>query len=240
MTGRTPQCRIIHAPSAEEPFVVLENPTGLPTAPLFPGDVSALACAERLFPQVAAVSGKKEIEHGLVHRIDTETAGLVLIAASQPFFDFLLAAQTEGRFKKRYRARVERVPGISGLLEGFPPFEPLIGSGAVRVRSRFRPFGRGGREVRPVTERSGRAALKKCGATTYETEISYNAETGTAVCEIANGFRHQVRAHLALCGIPVRGDRLYNPRPAAGERLRFEAFRLEFPGRGKQFVFETQ
>ena len=241
MTKSEEKIRIIHAPSDQEPFVVLEKARGLPTAPLSPGDESALCEAEKIFPQIRLVAGKKEIEHGLVHRIDTETAGLVLIAATQEFFDFVSAAQKDGEFKKWYRAHVDVVPDIGKRLSGFPTFAPLEKSQSICVKSRFRYFGSKNQEVRPVTESSGKAALKKCESKVYETKIDFDADQKKAVCQIASGFRHQVRSHLAMCGIPVRGDRLYNPNFREGERLCFEAFRLEFPRMGGgQFVFEIE
>ena len=240
MDGQMDKISIIHSPSDKEPFIVLEKKAGIPTAPLFEGDESALVLAEKLFPEIKAVSGKKKIEHGLVHRIDTETEGLVLIALTQDFFDFLCEAQREGKFRKWYRAFVDSVPDITERLEGFPEHEILAESKTVTVESQFRYFGKKNQEVRPVTENSGMAARKKCEKKIYATEISFDSAKKTAVCMISGGFRHQVRAHLALCGIPVRGDRLYNPNFREGESLCFQAFRLEFPRQsgGGNFVFE--
>ena len=202
--------------------------------------MSALVLAEKLFPEIKTVFGKKEIEHGLVHRIDNETSGLVLVATDQTFYDAMMQFQSEGKFEKWYRAKVQFVPSIFEELDGFPKSEVLTDSKRICLKTHFRHFGEKNREVRPVTENSGKAALKKCGKKIYETEIDFDAEKMLAVCKIKNGFRHQVRTHLALCGIPVRGDKLYNPHCDDGEDLCFEAFRLKFPkmdGKG-DFVFE--
>ena len=77
------QIQIAIAPSKENPFVVIKKPRGLPSAPLFEGDECAFMQAAKLYPYLLEVSGKKAIEHGLVHRIDTETEGLLLIATTQ-------------------------------------------------------------------------------------------------------------------------------------------------------------
>lgn len=239
MKNQDEAIKIIHSPSEKEPFVVLKKKSGLPTAPLSLGENSALFLAEKLFPEIKAVSGKKEIEHGLIHRIDTETSGLVLIATSQDFFDFLIEAQKNGQFKKWYRANVDLVSDISALLEGFPKHRALTESETVTVQSQFRYFGRKNQAVRPVTNDSGMAAKKKCERKIYSTQIQFDSAAKIAICSIVAGFRHQVRAHLALCGIPVRGDKLYNPNFKEGEELSFEAFRLEFPKKdGGTFVFE--
>lgn len=224
--------KIIHSPTEESPFLVVFKPAGLPSAPLAEGDESILTEAISLFPEIALVHGKKEVEHGLVHRIDTETAGLVLIATTQESYDSLIQSQKEGCFEKWYRAEVDRIPECSELLGGFPPVPKDFNA----VQSSFRPFGQKGREVRPVTESAGRAALKKAGSVIYTTEISFESEN-TALCHITAGFRHQVRCHLAWCGFPVKGDKVYNPnekfskdncRPDSHD-MKFTACKISFP-----------
>lgn len=224
--------KIIHSPTEESPFLVVFKPAGLPSAPLSEGDESILTEAISLFPEIALVHGKKEVEHGLVHRIDTETAGLVLIATTQESYDSLIQSQKEGRFEKWYRAEVDRIPECAELLGGFPPVPKDFNA----VQSSFRPFGQKGREVRPVTESAGRAALKKAGSVIYTTEISFESEN-TALCHITAGFRHQVRCHLAWCGFPVKGDKVYNPnekfskdngRPDSHD-MKFTACKISFP-----------
>lgn len=223
---------IIHPPSEKSPFLVVAKPAGVPAAPLFEGDESVLTEAARLFPEIALVRGRKDVERGLVHRIDTETSGLVLIASTQQSYDALTCAQRAGEFEKWYRAEIERIPDCAERLGGFPAAPEEIG-GDFAVRSAFRAFGRGGREVRPVTDGAGRAARRKGGRVVYETDISLGTG-GVALCHLTAGFRHQVRCHLAWCGIPVAGDTIYNPdaradseRPA--HSMRFTAFRISFP-----------
>lgn len=235
--------QIIHAPTSESPFLVIAKPAGLPSAPLRDGDESVLARAIEMFPVIAEIHGKKEIEHGLVHRIDTETSGLVLIASTQESYDALISSQRDGLFEKWYRADCDFIPDCAETLGAFPPYpamEKIFEKTAqkaltLEVKSAFRPFGEKGREVRPVTESSGRAALKKSGARLYKTEIQIDAN-GSALCHISAGYRHQVRCHLAWCGFPVKGDRIYNPRDrklneSNGKEhdMRFEAVRISFP-----------
>lgn len=223
---------VLHEPSECEPFLVVDKPSGLPSAPLREGDDSALTQAMSLFPEIAAVHGKKAVERGLIHRIDTATRGCVLIATSQASYDFLSDAQAEGRFIKSYLAKVDRLSAES--YDGFPP--PPLDYGKIAlgkpfvVESRFRGYGKKGREVRPVTFQSGMAALKKSDTTLYRTEITLQ-DTKTALCRISAGYRHQVRCHLAWLGLPVKNDVLYNPlcKDRAEGVLSFSAISLEFP-----------
>ena len=202
---------IIHSPTNEKPFLVIYKPKGLPSAPLFADDFeNAFSQAAKLFPELLKVNGKKEIEHGLLHRLDTATDGLMVIAANQECYDFLSNEQKEGRFVKTYSAECEIIPDNAEKLGGFPPDLPALPSAV----SYFRAYGEGRKEVRPVTEKSGKAALSKLGKSklyTTEIEIKKISENKAhAVCRITEGYRHQVRCHLAWAGYPVCGDSLYN------------------------------
>ncbi|MCR5725713.1 MAG: hypothetical protein K6G80_11575 [Treponema sp.] len=229
---------IIHEPTAAEPFLVIDKPAGLPTAPLQPGDDAALTRAMKLFPQIASVTGKKPVEKGLLHRIDTATRGCVLIATTQDAYDKLDSSQKSGSFYKWYKAEVELCQNIQDLLPGFPPSCLPMNKNLWQndraffsLTSRFRPFGPHNAQVRPVTEESGEAALKKSGSTLYTTDVTLTRKEGRmfASCRITAGYRHQVRCHLAWQGFPILGDPLYNPHCKEESELFFSAVRLQFP-----------
>lgn len=245
MTGRTTpgEITIIHEPTVEDPFLIVDKPAGLASAPLRKGDDSAVTRLLHDFPDIAGVSGRKPVEGGLVHRLDTETSGLLLIATSQTFYERIIAEQEAGRFVKSYSAECDDARALP-LLDGFPP-RPSWGDcckgGAagrsVFVESRFRPWGLHGRAVRPVTEDAGPAAQKKASPALYRTEIMVEPDGGgagraRASCRITRGYRHQVRCHLAWLGFPVRGDSLYNPSSGRtggeGDALCFRATGLDF------------
>lgn len=232
---------IIHEPTEAEPFLVADKPAGLPTAPLHDDDDSALTQAVALFPQLAAVTGKKAVEKGLVHRIDTATRGLVLVAATDAWYDFLAAAQRSGKFQKWYRATVDAIPDAAGWLGGFPAppvkFAPSAGE-TVTVQSSFRSYGMHRRAVRPVNGQSGRAARKKSGSTVYQTAITAQDDQNV-ICTITAGYRHQVRCHLAWIGLPVQNDPLYNPsciENGTAGKLAFTAYKIAFPSQTSNAV----
>ena len=243
---------IIHEPTATEPFVVLSKPAGLASAPLVAGGQSALTECARLFPETLNVCGKKAVEGGLLHRIDTATSGLLLVATSQDFYDHIIAAQDSGGFVKGYRTDCDIDADNAAALGGFPqPPESLQAQNpaargslcGLEISSYFRPFGKGSKEVRPVLPSSNAAALKKLGSKKlYYTKIvaadfSAGEKTVRVECKIAQGYRHQVRCHLAWLGLPVRGDLVYNracrSECAQGQEsaggMRFCAASLEFP-----------
>ena len=229
------QINVLHEPTTEEPFVVVDKIPPLPTAPLKDGDESVLTEIGRIFPSVLSVQGRKPVEHGLIHRIDNDTRGIVLLAASQSFYDELIEKQKCGLFEKWYSAKVDSVPDCGALLGGFPE-KVQVRFGSSEIISSFRYYGVHNASVRPVTESCGKAALKKSSGTVYKTEITVS-ENLTAVCHITAGFRHQVRCHLAWCGYPVHGDKLYNPLFKDGEKLCFTASKISFPYNGNSYSF---
>lgn len=222
---------ILHLPTENEPFLIVNKPKGLPSAPLKKGDSSALTLVSNEFPECLEVKGKKEIEGGLVHRIDTDTDGLLLIAVTQEFYNFIQDAQDKGLFIKTYSAICTRL--LNNDDDSYPPcpLENIETGTEYKISSYFRHYGPSRKCVRPVSEQSTLMAKKKAGTVLYSTNVKIKGIEGEAFqveCKIAKGFRHQVRCHLAWLGLPVIGDKLYNPAKADGEML-FSATGMEFP-----------
>ena len=240
---------IIKEPTSEKPFLVIYKPKGLPSAPLTAEDSdNALSQALAMYPEIKNVCGKKPVEYGLLHRLDTATDGLMVIAASQECYDFLMTEQREGRFIKSYSAKCNIISDNAERLGGFPPdsspssqteklFRMNDKTQSLTITSYFRPYGEGRKEVRPVTEKSGKAALSKLGTkklyTTQITILEDDGKSAIAECRITEGYRHQVRCHLAWSGFPVQGDELYNSLTKASdkkkaENLLFSATKISF------------
>jgi Pseudouridylate synthases, 23S RNA-specific len=231
----TDKLTILHAPTADDPFAVLYKPHGIPSAPLVSSEAGdALSAAVTIIPGLSVVHGKKEIEYGLLHRLDTDACGLLLVASTQQSYDALSASQQNGSFEKTYRVVCMYDPANPLQLGGFPPppEASVVQSAVITARSAFRPYGEGRRQVRPVTAASGTAAERKGGTVLYRTEIEIvdmQDAVVKAYCRITAGYRHQVRCHLAWLGIPVDGDRLYNVHCLTGAVLQFEGCGLSFP-----------
>ncbi len=203
-------------------FVVAEKPHGMPTAPLKENEKdTALEAVLELFPQGREVYGKKAVEHGLVHRLDTATHGLFIVALNQSAFDILWAQQQSGNFIKGYTAYCTKQPDNS-----FSECDFVLKNG-LEISSYFRYFGKNRAEVRPVNLNgtAGRAAEKKAQDKVYSTFIENvskvefenvpEAYKGCSVykvqCTLKSGFKHQIRAHLAWTGFPIIGDNVYCP-----------------------------
>ena len=244
--------KIISEPSESQPFIVLYKTSGVPSAPISADDEdNAFSMAAKLFPEVLTVSGRKEIEHGLLHRLDTVTSGLLMIATTQSFYDYMLEEQKNGRFVKYYEAECIDCPNNSELLKGFPPVDfddrkKLLCGEPVVVSSYFRNYGAGQKEVRPVSQSSNPAAMKKIGKQViYNTEIKLikqavaSGDTFTFECKLNAGYRHQVRSHLAWLGFPIIGDSLYNCNEKLSDnpQIHFTATKLLFTWNNKVFTF---
>lgn len=229
---------IISDSSDENPFLVIYKPRGLPSAPLFEGDDSALTQAVQIHPEIKEILGRKKIEYGLIHRIDTETEGLVLIATNQESYDSILSSQDSNQFEKYYHAICEiNFQEDLNLINGFAPRENnlqdiLFEKNILTLKSKLRYFSKNRSEVRPVTEKSNLAAKKKCIDKIFETKIEIlNIDRIHSTVEIkANikkGFKHQVRCHLAWQGLPILGDKIYNSNPQCD--FMFKAYSIKFP-----------
>ncbi len=228
---------IIKEITRDEPYLIINKPSGLPSAPLNENDRNnAFSIAAELFPELLDVTGRKEIEHGLLHRIDTETSGLLIIAASQDSYENLLQLQKENKIKKYYSALSNVDYENINKLGGFPSSDFVYCKNIkeYNLESYFRFFGEGRKCVRPVTKNSNGAALKKLGKPVlYNTNIKIVENSCDLIrieaC-ITNGFRHQVRCHLAWMGLPIIGDSLYNSN-TDGEQLKFTASKIDINGK---------
>lgn len=233
--------KIIFSPTNNKPYYIIDKPSGLPTAPLSADDKNNLVhLLSDIHPEILQVKGKKEIEHGLIHRLDTVTSGLVIVAANQQCYEDLCNLQKDNKITKSYSAVCKF---SSGNFEGFPD-NPVIETIkkaifnkeciSFTVSSYFRYFGLHNSQVRPVTENSGKAALKKIGKPVlYSTKISiqkYENDFIYVLCRITNGFKHQVRCHLAWCGLPIQGDSIYSEedKKNAENKIMFSATNISF------------
>ncbi|MDR1095802.1 MAG: RNA pseudouridine synthase [Spirochaetaceae bacterium] len=211
--------------AAETPlYIVVGKPHNMHTAPLNAGDEGTLLgwCA-RLYPEVAAVCGRKPVEGGLLHRLDYETAGLVLVARAQAAYNFLSAEQEAGRFAKDYTAVARELPP-DALTVWRAKAAPMPVPGI--ISSGFRHYGPGRKLVKPEMA-SGQISPDR----QYETQVLGMREHGADTVfhvRLVRGFRHQIRAHLAWAGYPINNDLRYGGADTGGT-LGLAACRLMFP-----------
>lgn len=233
---------VIHEASPQKPYLIIDKAAGLPSAPLNENDTNnAFYQAAKLYPQLLKVQGKKAVEHGLLHRLDTATSGLMIIAATQECYDFLQEEQKQGRIIKTYTAECNLQAAFPEQKIAVPDqnivVPELVEGATFTIQSYFRAYGPGRKEVRPVTPQSNKAALEKVEkAVLYTTEVlikEINHEKNTALveCTITKGYRHQIRCHLAWYGLPIINDIVYNPlakNKKSTEEMHFCASKIQF------------
>ena len=197
-------------------LIIVDKQAGLHTAPLRAGEGGTLIdLVVGSYPEVAGLPGIKPVEPGLVHRLDRDTSGLVVVARTAGAFEALRRLFASGGARKDYVAACACTdePAAEGGATG----DGTVGGGSdarpLRVQSRFAPYGPGRTMVRPVMAgEKSRKLLDAATTETYETEVRVTARAGERAllaATLTRGFRHQVRAHLAFLGFPILGDALY-------------------------------
>lgn len=227
-------------------FLVVSKPAGLPSAPLHSLDEeSALTKVVKNYPEVLKINGKKSIEYGLLHRLDTVTEGLLLIALNQTFYDNMIIEQEKNLFIKTYYAECDIESDIEKK-EGFPVFPfrlKPVPNFSLSIESYFRAYGKGKKEVRPVINNDNSYGNKKANFNKkYVTNvkiINIKKDCCAVECKITQGFRHQVRNHLAWAGLPIKGDSLYN-KNTRESNIKFYAVGLDFSYNGQDYSFRLE
>jgi len=226
-----------------EDFAIVFKPPRMHTAPLRRdgkdgGGETLLGWYAKSFPPIMELSGRKENEGGLLHRLDFETQGLVLFAKNQQTLENLLDQQKQGTLIKEYSAICQKSEPHPDLT---PP--PVI-------ESYFRPYGPGRKQVRPVTKENlkGKETAKDGGAY-YKTEIisverkqdDSGEELYHFTLRLKRGFRHQIRCHLAWIGFPVLHDPLYGNGDEGGFlALRATGLFFDDPKSGKPVTVSSE
>ena len=198
-------------------LLVIDKPAGLVVHPA-PGHAEG-TLVNALLHHFAALSGAGGEERpGIVHRIDKDTSGVLLVARHDAAHR-KLAAQFAGRqVEKVYLALVEgRLKRDSGRIE-----KPISRDPVRRVRMTAR-LG------------AGRSAV-----TDYQVLRRYKEFTFLEV-RIGTGRTHQIRVHLASINHPVAGDRLYGARAADYGRFFLHAQRIAFhhPSTGERVTVKA-
>lgn len=194
----------------DEDMLVVDKPAGMVVHPAAGHQHGTLVNAILAHcPDLPGVGGEKR--PGIVHRLDKDTSGLILVAKNDKALRFL-----QNQFKKR---TVEKV--YLALCEGhFHGREALIDG----------PIGRDPKNrkrmavIPPNVVAYGRAAQTKVRLLDYYGGYSY------LECHPLTGRTHQIRVHLAFAGYPVVGDQIYGrrSRPLLESRHFLHAAELTF------------
>ena len=199
----------------DDQLIVVAKPAGVVVHPAGPHRDGTLSQA--LARHGAA--GGESWRPGIVHRLDKDTSGLLVVAKSEETHRRLKAALAARHIVREYLALVEgRPPARSGTIDA-----PL------------------GRDRRARTRMSIDTDKPRAARTHFELEESLASSTLLRV-RLETGRTHQIRAHFEAIGHPVCGDREYGTAGRYGLQRQFlHAARLELaqPFTGEQLVIES-
>jgi 23S rRNA pseudouridine1911/1915/1917 synthase len=138
-----------------------------------------------LYPELAGVG--EESRPGIVHRLDRDTSGLLVVARSQLAYESLVAQLATREVERTYAALVwGKLASPRGLIDA-----PIGRSESRRTRMAVRDAGKPAR-------------------TSYEVQREFDAPVCSLLeCRLETGRTHQIRVHLAAIGHPVVGDGTY-------------------------------
>jgi 23S rRNA pseudouridine1911/1915/1917 synthase len=228
------------APTADAPLhvlletaevVVVDKPAGQPTAPLRPAERGTLVNAvlgryPELVPSNAdSFVGHSAREPGVIHRLDTDTSGAVVVARTAKAFETLKVALKEGRLDKRYLL----ICASEGLPDEGTIEYPLTNhpKDQRRVYACVHPRDVMRYDPRPAATRY--RVLQRVGA------------WALVEARVGKALRHQIRAHFAAIGHPLAGDELYGgPVIRALGRHALHAARVTWSGGGGVDAFDVE
>jgi 23S rRNA pseudouridine1911/1915/1917 synthase len=190
----------------DEHLVVLAKPPGLVVHPGAGHEDDTLVDALRAAGIPLADAGDP-LRPGIVHRLDRDTSGLLVVASTQAALEGLVAMLADRSVVRRYLALVVGVPGEPrGVVDapiGRHPTQRMrfaIVDGGRPARTRYRVLGEGSVRTPEGVERA----------------------VSAVVCALETGRTHQIRVHLEAVGTPVAGDRVYGPDGAVAMALGVE------------------
>ena len=215
-----PQPAALVVPYEDQHLLVVEKPAGLVVhpAPGNPDHTLANALIAHCGDTFAGIGGVRR--PGIVHRLDKDTSGLMVVAKSDLAHRALTADFAARRVERAYWAVVWGMPPASGEIAGAIGRNP-------RDRKKM-----------AVVERGGKQAV-----TRYRRLAAFGTRAALLECRLATGRTHQIRVHLAAAGFPLIGDATYGTRPARRffHRQALHAYRLGFthPASGAALRFAS-
>ena len=211
--------------AVNKPAGMVVHPDGIPKNAGIP---SVTTWLQGKYPGIENVGGLIDLasggtmpRSGTVHRIDRETSGVLVIAKTQPAFEFLQKQFIERRVEKTYRAF------LYGTLEKK--------EGTINL-----PIGRSREDFRRYTSLSDSRAKMRDAETFYKV-IEEGNGASYVEAKPKTGRTHQLRVHFLAIGHPVVADPLYakeKEKILGFERLALHAFSLtiELPSGEKKTI----
>ncbi len=203
----------------DDDLLIINKPSGMVVHPA-PGNYSGTLVNALM--NKYSLSKEDTIRPGIVHRIDKDTSGLLIVARNDKSHEALVAMLKNKEIERTYYA----------LVDGIIPHE----TGTIDS-----PIGRdpAKRQQMKVTDLNGKDSI------THFTVLRryFNEEKTLIECILETGRTHQIRVHLAYIGYPVHNDPIYGKTKkttAFGQFLHSKKIKLKHPITDKILEFETE
>jgi 23S rRNA pseudouridine1911/1915/1917 synthase len=204
-----------------EDVIVVNKPAGMVVHPAAGHSTGTLVHAALAHaPEMEGIGGVQR--PGIVHRLDKDTSGLILLEKNDRTHQFLQKQFRDRTVKKTYLA----------LVDGHPPtangrVEAAIGRDTTRRK-----------RMQVTSDQKGRPAISN-----YQTLKRYKNHTLLEVQPLT-GRTHQIRVHMAFLECPIVGDTVYGHRKPTLELnrhfLHARRIRILLPGETEPRVFEAE
>ncbi len=172
----------------DKDIIVLNKPQGVVVHPA-PGNYSGTLVNGLLYHcnDLSGINGV--IRPGIVHRIDKDTSGILVIAKNDEAHNVLAQQFKEHSIKREYYALVEgKFNNLEGTID--------------------KPLGRNKKDrLKMAIVEDGKRAV-----THYKVLEQYNNNTSLVKCILETGRTHQIRVHMSSIGHPLVGDPLYGSK----------------------------
>jgi 23S rRNA pseudouridine1911/1915/1917 synthase len=199
----------------DEALIVVNKPAGMVVhpAPGSPSGTLVNALLHHCADSLSGIGGSKR--PGIVHRIDKETSGLLVVAKSDVAHQGLAKQFEKHTVERRYQALVYGVPDAGDpRLTGMPgvAFE---GSNILRINANLARH-KTDRQRQAVTKHDGRHAITR--ARVLDT-FGTPATLSLLECWLETGRTHQIRVHMAHVGHSLIGDPTYGGKRKLGKAV---------------------
>ncbi len=200
-------------------FLIVAKPAGMLVHPTAKGETNTLInLLIKKFPRLAKIGdaesivrGNREFRPGIVHRLDRDVSGVMVIPRSQEMFDHL---KRQFKLRRVHKIYIALVHGIPPAEKGIIDFEISRGKNSGRMAAHPEGSGKG-----------------KPSATEYEVLQNFGKFSLLKLRPLT-GRTNQIRVHLFAFGHPIVGDKLYLQKSVKSspelDRIFLHAETLEF------------
>lgn len=200
----------------DDDVIVVNKPQGMIVHPAPGHDHGTLVNGLLAHTPLATING--ELRPGIVHRIDKDTSGLLMVAKNDQALVSLSKQLKDKTNQRKYWAIVHgNIKEDTGTINA--------------------PIGRSKKDRKKMAiNEEGRPAV------THFKVLERFGEYTLIECQLETGRTHQIRVHLKYIGHPVAGDPLYGPRKTLkgnGQFLHAKLLGFKHPRTGEEMVFEV-